>query len=589
MFSRSLFILLFTAHFTFGATPAPVADAAERGNLALVRSLIQQHVNVNGAQADGMTPLHWAAMRDDAELAQLLIDAKATLDPVTRLGAYTPLYLAAKNGSASVAELLLKAGADINRTSGTGATVLMVAAAAGSTRIVEALLIKEANVDAREATHGQTALMFAAAANRSDVIRVLIKHGANPETTSSLMDPGCGSTFARSLCGENNDRQQDYEKPSLEKLNELVEPAAAGSANADKPKEPAPRKEGSAGSTDETALQTRLANLRKEVSKLSALIDDLEKKAAGESEKRHGATVMGGTTPLLFAARGGHIEAVRALVEQGAKVDNAGNGEKMTPLVMAIVNGHFDVAQYLLERNADPNLANIEGLTALYAAIDMQWAPYAWRPQPIAAQENTSYLELMKSLVEHGANPNARLTHRVWFRALPGDNTWVDPAGATAFWRAAQAVDLPAMQLLVKAGADPKLPTYEGVTPLMVASGLGWATNFSRNAPNAWIDAVKYCLELGLDVKAKSRKGYTALHGTAFIGNNDLIQFLVQQGADPTVVATDKNTVADMANGPFPHSVVRPETIALLEKLGSKNSNNCRADTCLVVTNKKQD
>jgi ankyrin repeat protein len=169
---------------------------------------------------------------------------------------------------------------------------------------------------------------------------------------------------------------------------------------------------------------------------------------------------------------------------------------------------------------------------------------------------------------------------------LPGDNTWVDPAGATAFWRAAQAADVPAMRLLVKAGADPKLPTFEGVTPLMVAAGLGWATNFSRNAPDGWMDAVKYCLELGLDVKAKSRKGYTALHGTAFIGNNDLIKFMVENGADPTVVSNDKNTIADMANGPFPHSVVRPETIALLEKLGSKNSNNCRADTCLVATKK---
>jgi len=121
----------------------------------------------------------------------------------------------------------------------------------------------------------------------------------------------------------------------------------------------------------------------------------------------------------------------------------------------------------------------------------------------------------------------------------------------------------------------------------MVAAGLGWAANFSRNAPDAWTDAVKYCLELGLDVNTKSRKGYTALHGSAFIGNNDLIKFLVDKGADATVVANDKNTVADMANGPFPHSVVRPETIALLEKLGSKNSNNCRADTCLVSTKLK--
>ena len=115
--------------------------------------------------------------------------------------------------------------------------MLMVAAAAGSTRIVDALIAKEANVNARETTHGQTALMFAAAANRADVVRLLIKHDANAELASKLMDPGCGSTFARSLCGENNDRQQDYEKPSLEKLNELVGRLAAQAFPAESPVE----------------------------------------------------------------------------------------------------------------------------------------------------------------------------------------------------------------------------------------------------------------------------------------------------------------------------------------------------------------
>jgi ankyrin repeat protein len=278
---------------------------------------------------------------------------------------------------------------------------------------------------------------------------------------------------------------------------------------------------------------------------------------------------------------------VRALVEEGANVNNPGEGEKVSPLVMAIVNGHFDVAKYLLQNNADPNLANIEGLTALYAVVDMQWAPYAWRPQPIASQENTSHLELMKMLLERGANPNARLSKRVWFRSLPSDSTWVNPAGATPFWRAAEAVDVDAMRLLVHAGADPKLPVFDGVTPLMVAAGLGWAPNFSRNAPGR-MDAVKYCLELGLDVKAKSQKGYTALHGAAFLGDNDLIAFLVDYGADVTAVSKDKNTVVDMANGPFAHAIVHSDTIALLEKLGAKNSNNCRADTCLIAPKDKK-
>jgi ankyrin repeat protein len=190
-------------------------------------------------------------------------------------------------------------------------------------------------------------------------------------------------------------------------------------------------------------------------------------------------------------------------------------------------------------------------------------------------------------LLERGANPNARLGQKVWFRSLPNDSTWVDPTGATPFWRAAQAIDVAAMRLLVGAGADPKLPTFEGVTPLMVAGGLGWAPNFSRNSPDGWMDAVQYCLELGLDVNARTRKGYTVLHGAAFIGNNEVIKLLIEKGSDPKAVANDKNTVVDMANGPFPHSVVYPETIALLEKFGATNSNNCRADTCLILNKKK--
>src|SRR5215475_337581 len=137
MVCRSILFLALAAQISLGATPSPIADAAERGNRGLVRTLIQQRANVNAAQGDGMTALHWAAMNDDVALAQMLIEGKADLNPVTRLGSYTPLYLAAKNGNAAVADVLMKAGADTDRVSSTGATVLMVAAASGSTKLVE--------------------------------------------------------------------------------------------------------------------------------------------------------------------------------------------------------------------------------------------------------------------------------------------------------------------------------------------------------------------------------------------------------------------------------------------------------------------
>jgi ankyrin repeat protein len=97
------------------------------------------------------------------------------------------------------------------------------------------------------------------------------------------------------------------------------------------------------------------------------------------------------------------------------------------------------------------------------------------------------------------------------------------------------------------------------------------------------MDAVKYCMQLGADVNAADTKGYTPLHGAAYIGNHEMIQYLIDHGADVKAVAKDKNTVADMANGPTRFGIPHPETVSLLEKLGSANSHNCRSDQCLVA------
>jgi len=287
-------------------------------------------------------------------------------------------------------------------------------------------------------------------------------------------------------------------------------------------------------------------------------------------------------TALLYATREGHMEAARALVEGGADI-NATNADKFTPLVMAIANGHFDLAMYLLDHGADPNLAALSGLTPLYAAVDTQWAPHAWFPQPNIDQEKTGYLDLMKALLDHKAQVNAQLGEKLWFRSFTNDYTWVDPAGATAFWRAAQSSDVAAMKLLVEHGADPKLATKSGETPLMAAAGIGWAANWSVNAPEPLIDAVKYCVELGDDVNAADNRGYTALHGAAYLGNDDMVNYLVSKGARVDVKSKAGDTVADMANGPTRFGQPHLETVALLEKLGSANSHNCRSDQCVVA------
>jgi len=586
---KNLFAGLFiTALLSSAAGDTRLADAAQQDDKAAVRDLLNQKADVNKAQGDGMTALHWAASNDDLELIQMLLDAGANVKAETRLGAVTPLFMACKNGAAPIIEALLKAGASATAPDAHGTTPLMIAAAAGGAEAVKVLLEHGADVNAKETSHEQTALMFAAAFNRDAAIKVLVADGADAKMTSKAVDPGCGSVFDVNGCvetDENGDPVDENGTPLPKEKDKDKEKTAGQPASPDgKPAVP-----------DKSA---EVAELQAQVQKLSAEVDELKKHpsdkkknskdAAGEkvaaakkNRERRGATVMGGMTALLFAARDGQMDAARALVETGADVNEVGSGEKMTPMVLAISNGHYDLAKYLLDHGADPKLASESGLTALYATIDMQWAPYAWFPQPITAQEKISYLDLMKALMDHGADPNARLKKRAWFRALPDDSTWVDPVGATPFWRAAQSDDLAAMRLLVEHGANPWLGTTQGDTPLMVAVGMGWALNFSRNAPDSWMAAAKYCLDLDADVNAADEKGYTALHGAAFRGDNEMINFLVKSGAKVNVKTKKGDTVADMANGPFHHSIPHPETLALLEKLGSASSNNCRSDQCV--------
>lgn len=486
-----------------------VPNAAMQGDKDGVVSLLKEKADVNAAQGDGMTALHWAAFRDDVDLARVLIEAGASAKAATRDGGLTPLSMAATNGSAAMIELLLKAGADPNSRFVRGSTPLMLASAAGSADAVKVLLDHGADVNAREEAHGQTAAMFAAAENRAAVIKVLAARGADLKITTNVM------------------------KLESQRLDDNGNPLPA---------------------------------------------------RGGDSTVNGGNTTMGGMTALLFASREGGMDAVRALIESGADVNEVCAGDHSSPLVIAVSNGHYEAGKYLVEHGADPNLANVDGLLPLYAAIDMQYAPVSWAPNPLTIQEKVTHLELMKALLDHGADPNTKLTHKLWFRPTSHNQQWISTVGTTAFWRAAQATDVPAMKLLVEHGADPKIASAAGTTPLMVAAGLGFAGNFSQNAPDAWIAAVKYCLELGLDINAADNQGYTPLHGAAYRGDNDLVKFLVEKGAK--IDARNKLgwSVTDMANAPSLRSSVplaHPETIALLLKMGAPPLTAVEGETIL--------
>jgi uncharacterized protein len=587
---KSLFAGLCFATAIWGA-PADtrLAEAAMQGDAAGVRALLQQKADINSALGDGMTALHWAVFHDDLALAKLLLAGGADAKAATREGAITPLFLACTNGDVAMVEALLDAGANAKSVKENGTTALMTAAAAGDAASVKVLLDRGADVKAKESAHGQTALMFAAALDRAAVVKLLLDRGAEANAASSsrtvervrfdqdgnIVDTpagrgggrgaaaGAGRGSARGGGGTMTAQEADKADAAAD--------AAAAAETARAAKEAA---------QTELNLLSRAMGLQSAeflLAKPRAIAGDV----AARAPRRVGPEFAGGMTALLYAAREGHMETVRALVESGANI-NLASADKFTPLVEAVANGHLDVAKYLLEHGADPNPPTSQGLTALYAVIDVQWAPHTWFPQPTTEQEKTNYLDLMKMLLDRGANVNAPISEKLWFRSYTNDYTWVDPAGATPFWRAAQSSDAAAMRLLMKYGADPKKPATSGDTPLMAAAGIGWAANWSVNAPQPLIDAVKYCVELGDDVNAVDNRGYTALHGAAYLGNADMIHYLVENGANVKARSKAGDTVADLANGPTRFGQPHPDAVALLEQLGSANSHNCRSDQCVV-------
>jgi len=476
------------------ATTPTLVDAAKHGDRAAAYKLIDQHANVNAAEGDGTTPLHWAAHNGDAELAERLLKAGAKPNAKNSFGA-TPMSEAAYNGNAAVIEKLLAGGADPNSLGPDGQTPLMLVARTTSVAAARALLDHGANVNAKEAQKQQTALMWAAAEKQAPMVKELIAHGAD-------------------------------------------------------------------------------VNARSEVNDFVVQVS---------SEPRAGYRSYGGLTPLIFAAREGCVDCVKALKEGGANL-NTSDPEGVTPLMVALWNAHFDTASYLIKAGAMVNKIDWWGRTAVWLAVDYNTLPHGGRSDAPSVDE-TSALQVLDQLLEAGANPNIQLKILPPFRAVGADRG-VDSmitTGASPLLRAAKGMDAPAIALLLKHGALPNLPNNTGITPTMAAAGLGSVDADTRgwfNTPDVQqrsIASLDLLLKAGGEINAKGgRSQQTPLHGAAFWGWNDVCKFLIDHGADINATDAKGMTVVDSAMGRAGGNSrggqridVHEDTAAFLVKLGA--------------------
>lgn len=485
-------------------------DAVRGRDATAVAMLLRSGSDPNIPDSDSAVPLHWASHVNDIAIAKLLIDAGADVDASNQYGV-TPLHLACINASPQMVSLLLTSGADPRLALPTGETPLMTAARTGSLEAVRLLIQHGSDVNAREELRGQTSLMWAIAEGHIEIVRLLLDSGAGVN--------------ARSAPGR-------------------------------------PRENGLAQFRRAREGASNLGERQRANSMFSVRID--------------GTRTDGGFTPLLFAAREGDLDLIRLLVERGADI-HATSSLGVDALVVACVRGHVEVAKFLLERGADPNAMGA-GYAALHWAAGT-WETVATHDYPVGAGEwkalagipdRRRKLELINSLLDHGADPNIRTTDvppRFGFTQL----NVVRLLGGTPFFFAAAAADVEVMRLLVSRGADPLQATEDNSSPLLAAAGITYVDEENLAPESRYLEAVKLIVELGGDVNRGNDAGETPLHATAYEGFDAIAKFLIAQGATLDARNVLGQTPLQLAEGVEVRGkfYIHPSTAALLREAGA--------------------
>jgi ankyrin repeat protein len=434
----------------------------------------------------------------------------------------TSLHYAVRNDDAQLVDRLIRAGANVKAANRYGITPLYLACVNGNAAMIEKLLNSGADANA-VSTEGETALMTASRTGNVDSIKVLLAHGADV-----------------------NARENWHGETALMWAVSQKHAAAA--------------RELIAKGADVNARSTSNKWERQ-----------------NSAEPREKWLPLGGLTVLEFAARQGCVDCIPVLLQAGVDM-NATDPDGITPLLSAMINGHYDVANVLIEKGANPNIADRTGRTPLYSAVDDHTMPASNRPSPREIDNEVSSLDLVKSLVAKGANINAQLKQQQPYRTKldRGDDTMLT-TGTTPLLRAAKAGDIEVMKILLAKGADSKLTTRNGINPLMAAAGLGTKeedTTGRRKTQAEAIEAIKLLLDAGVDLNAVDSRGQTALHGAAFQGFDEVVQFLATHGGKLDVKDKQGKTPLDSAKGlaggvgfDGSSSLPHPTTASLIEKL----------------------
>jgi uncharacterized protein len=477
--------------------------------MRLTTALIALLLTSMSVDAAGDTRLIDAIKRHDKDAVASLIKARVDVNAARPDGA-TPLFWAVQENELGIVDLLVRANANVNAADDTGVTPLYIACTNQSALIVQKLLSAGANPN-QALMSGEMPLMNCARTGNAAAVKALIAAGARVDAKESARD----QTALMWAAAESH--------PAVVQV--LLEAGADVRARS--------RVYTQAVAADASQRLSRSYNVER-----------------------------GGSTPLLFAARVGDVESIRLLMAAGASPNDA-LADGMSALTLAAYNGQASAAMLLLDKGANPNDATI-GFTALHAAIlradsnkSLSAGLSTWIES--AYKGSATPTDLVKALLTHGADPNARMTRGTPLRRQTADyNLLANRIGSTPYLLAAELLEVDIMHVLASSGADVTITMPDGSTALMLAAGTSAGDNRNRRgvaagdggrieSENTAMAAVRATLEHNPLIDAANTDGETALCGAAVMGYNQIIQLLVDKGANINVKTKSGRTPLTLA------------------------------------------